>query len=137
MTNYKGRSVSLETVLGHTNAPLSKNAKTIALFHQGSSNDNITLHKPDGTDYQVPSGKVAYIIYINYYSDGCLRRNLSETTAADASTGEIIIVDRTLGNYIAPSIWASHAIPADSYITSCGNGTGTWKIYIIILEVDA
>mgnify|MGYP001617726908 CR=1 FL=1 len=40
-----------------------------------STHSNMTLESPIGTDYQVPTGKVAYLLILHFYTSGATRQH--------------------------------------------------------------
>ncbi len=94
MGNYKPRffisfdmsGVSVPIVLGRD--------KIITLSKTLTASSYTTLENPDGTDYQVPVGKTAYVIDSGRV--GILNTNTNEgiysTTAADANTGAVALI---------------------------------------------
>lgn len=90
----------------------------------------VTLHDAENdTDYQVPAGKKATIIYIESTPSFSGTDRIISSTAADATTGETVLIQPA--SQITDLIFISEEISENLYITKVDPNTGTTILYVI------
>ena len=114
---------------------LDGNTSLIKLKAVNSASSYTTFHdQRDNSNYQVPTGKKATIIFIDSASMANASDKIVYADDLDGGTNEVVLVTSPVAT-LTDEVFISAEVPADKYINAFDTSTDTYIIWII--EEDA
>ncbi len=133
MANYKIPPVLDYVDIGGYVHILKENDRVIYLDDPGGITTRSLHDTTTNTNYQVPTGKKARIIYCVLFNLHGTTGNLGSTTAADANTGMVVLTTGVnIANVVIQSAWFGE----DLFLTN-ENQFATYYTRCYIVETDA
>lgn len=118
---------------------LDSNTKLIRLTIPAVINTDRTFHDTgDDSNYQVPTGKKAKIIYVEEWDMANTADKIVYADDLDGTTNGVTLWDPKTATQIANTLFMSASIPADKYINFDAGGVNSNSLTVIwIIEESA